>query len=102
MQYNNIKDIKAVVKTDWSHGNHKFMPGSNAEVNTNIIPRDYVSKDGTIREGSSYESAPKQRRVGRIGKVVAVSCTKSGYYIQFCDNRIMGFHSHHLNKAFSL
>jgi len=120
MQYNNIKDIKAVVKTDWSHGNHKFMPGTNAEVNMNIIPRDYVSKDGTIREGSSYESAPKQHRVGRVGKVVAVSCTKSGrtrgcymqdgnpsrmftrYYIQFCDNRIMGFHSHHLNKALSL
>ena len=60
----------------------------------------------------------KQRRVGRVGRVVAVSCTERGtirshgyetpsrmytrYYVQFLDGVIMGFDSHHLNRAFDL
>ena len=117
--YKNTQDIKAHVKTDWSHKNHKFQPGSFAEVSAQVLPREYVKMDGGIGSGHSYVSNIKQRRVGRVGKVLAVSCTKSGnvratygqqggnsrmftrYYIQFRDGVIMGYESHHLKKAYS-
>jgi hypothetical protein len=116
--YKEVSDIKARVKTDWSHGRHKFQPGDNAEVSGRVIPREWVSTTGEIRQGTGYVSKVKQKRVGRVGEVVAVSCTPSGkvrgdaehgychrmytkYYIQFRDGVIMGYDSHHLTKAFT-
>jgi hypothetical protein len=119
MTYTNISQIKAHVKTNWSHGNHKFNPGDHVEVSVQVLPREWVGSDGEIRSGQSYVSQVKQRRVGRVGKVVAVTCTKSGrvrgcymqdgnpsrmytrYYIQFSDGTIYGYDSHFLKKAFT-
>ncbi len=115
--YTSVFDIKARVKTQWDHRNHKFYPGSYVEVNRQIAPRDWVTSKGRIVDGHSYESKPKQERVGRVGRVVAVTCTPDGktrgkaghgffermytrYYVQFKDGVILGFHSHHLNKAY--
>lgn len=114
--YKTVEDIKARVKTDWTHKNHKFRPGSFAEVSANVLPREFVDLNGKIRPGRSYVSNVKQRRVARVGKVLAVSCTPDGltrgkaqngfcermytrYYIQFRDNVIMGYDSHHLKKT---
>mgnify|MGYP003679098291 CR=1 FL=1 len=119
MTYTDISQIKAHVKTDWSHGNHKFKPGSHVEVSVQVLPREWVGSDGEIRSGRSYVSQVKQHRVGRVGKVVAVSCTKSGrvrgcymqdgnpsrmytrYYVQFLDGAIYGFDSHFLKPTFN-
>lgn len=114
--YKTLHDIKARVTARWKHKNCKFQRGDFAEVNANVIPREWVGHDGTIVAGRSYVSNIKQRRVGRVGRVVAVSCTEQGtirshgyvmpsrmytrYYIQFRDGIIMGFDSHHLNRAF--
>ena len=120
MIYKTLHDIKARVTARWKHKNCKFQRGDFPEVNANVIPREWVGHDGTIISGHSYVSNVKQRRVGRVGKVVAVSCLENGrirssdttyrtggptrmytrYYIQFRDGVIMGFESHHLNKAF--
>lgn len=120
--YKTLHDIKARVTARWKHPNCKFQRGDYAEVNTNVLPRDYVKMDGGIGEGHSHVSQVKQRRVGRVGRVVAVSCLENGrirstmdhhkhglpsrmytrYYVQFRDGVIMGFDSHHLNRAFSL
>ena len=117
--YRHIQDIRATVKPWWTHKNCKFQPGDHAEVSAQVLPRDWVH-EGRVVPGRSYVSARKQRRVGRVGRVVAVSCTRSGhirsndlsyrnggatrmytrYYIQFRDGVIMGFDSHHLNPAF--
>lgn len=118
--YKTPQDIKARVMTRWNHKNCKFQPGDLAEVNVNVIPRDWCYR-GRIVPGRSYVSQVKQRRVGRVGRVVAVSCLPDGrrirsndtsylrggvsrmytrYYIQFTDGVIMGFDSHHLNRAF--
>ena len=91
-----------------------------------VLPRDYLAHDECggrkIKAGRSYVSQVKQRRVGRVGQVVAVSCLPNGrirsgsdhwtqgmpsrmytrYYIQFSDGVIMGFDSHHLKQAFKL
>ena len=117
--YKKVSDIKARVKTDWNHHKHKFLPGDKAEVSGRIIPREWVSTTGEIKQGKGWVSKVKQRRVGRVGEVVAVTCLENGltrsssvewswpsrmytrYYIQFRDGVIMGFDSHHLNKAFS-
>ena len=120
--YKTPQDIKARVMTRWNHKNCKFQPGDHAEVNAQVLPRDYVRQDGSIGQGHSYVSNIKQRRVGRVGQVVAVSCLPDGrrirsndlsyrnggatrmytrYYIQFKDGIIMGFDSHHLREAYS-
>ena len=119
--YKSIDDIKARVTTCWTHGNCKFQPGHFAEVSSQVLPREWVTRDGTIRPGHSWVSERKQRRVGRVGEVVAVSCLPSGrirsndlslrntgpsrmytrYYIQFTDGIIMGYDSHHLKRAHS-
>ena len=118
--YTDTKQIKATVKTDWSHKNCKFQPGDRVEVSAQVLPRDWVGTDGTIKAGRSYVSRRKQRRVGRVGEVVAVSCLPNGrirsndlsyrtggatrmytkYYIQFMDGVILGYDSHHLKRAF--
>ena len=120
--YKTLHDIKARVTARWNHPNCKFQRGDHAEVSAQVLPREYVKMDGGIGTGTSYVSQVKQRRVGRVGKVVAVSCTESGtirsredhytrgessrmytrYYIQFSDGVIMGFDSHHLKPAFDL
>ena len=118
MTYTKVSDIKARVKTDWSHFNHKFQPGDNAEVSGRVIPREWVSTTGEIKQGTGYVSKVKQKRVGRVGEVVAVTCglgdkvrgpsvtgfcdrMYTRYYLQFRDGVIMGFDSHHLNPAVS-
>jgi hypothetical protein len=117
--YTSVYDIKAKVKLDWNHKNHKFYPGSYVEVNRQIAPRDWITSGGKIMPGHSYESKIKRDRVGRVGRVVAVTCTPNGktrgkaengmcermftrYYVQFPDGIVLGFHSHHLDKAFRL
>lgn len=116
--YTSVSDIKAQVKTEWDHHNHKFSPGAFVEVNRHITPRDWITSDGKIINGHSYESKPKRDRSGRIGRVVAVTCTADGktrgrqygtfgrmytrYYVQFKDEVILGFHSHHLDKPYRL
>ena len=126
--YRSVNDIKACVTTRWTHNNCKFQRGDHAEVSVNVLPRDYLKMDGGVGQGHSYVSQIKQRRVGRVGQVVAVSCINDGtrrirsggldtrpgngprtasrmytrYYIQFTDGIIMGFDSHHLNPAFDL
>ena len=117
--YKTLHDIKARVTTRWTHKNCKFQPGDHAEVSAQVLPREWVH-ERRIVPGRSYVSQVKQRRVGRVGTVIAVSCLKSGkirsndtsyrtgtpsrmytrYYIQFRDGVIMGFDSHHLNPAF--
>ena len=119
MIYKNLHDIKARVTARWKHKNCKFHRGDYAEVSAQVLPREYVKMDGGMGDGHSYVSKIKQRRVGRVGKVVAVSCLPDGrirnnrwdqghtpsrmytrYYIQFKDGVIMGYDSHHLNVAF--
>ena len=121
MIYKTLHDIQARVTARWSHPNCKFKRGDHAEVSAQVLPREYVRSDGSISPGNSYVSKIKQRRVGRVGKVIAVSCNALGkirsnhggashvaermytrYYIQFTDGVIMGYDSHHLNEAFSL
>ena len=49
--YTKVSDIKANVKTEWDHSNHKFYPGSYVEVNRQICPRDWVTSEGNIIDG---------------------------------------------------
>ena len=116
--YTTVNDIQARVTTRWKHKNCKFQRGDHAEVSAQVLPRDYLKMDGSIGQGRSHVSQIKQRRVGRVGRVVAVSCTERGtirshgydtpsrmytrYYIQFRDGTIMGFDSHHLTRASGL
>lgn len=117
MTYKTLHDIRARVTARWKHKNCKFQRGDHAEVTAQVLPRQYVKMDGGIGDGHSYVSLKKQRRVGQIGQVIAVSCTRDGrirgdgvtcsrmytrYYIQFRDGEILGYDSHHLNRAFSL
>ena len=116
-----LHDIKARVTARWKHPRCKFQRGDFAEVDAQVLPRQYVKMDGGIGSGSSYVSKHKQRRAGQVGEVIAVSCLKDGrirsndwgrygqpsrmftrYYIQFSDGEILGYESHHLKKAFDL
>lgn len=117
--YTTLHDIKARVTARWKHKNCKFQRGDYAEVSAQVLPREWVTRDGTIVAGRTHVSQVKQRRVGRVGKVIAVSCLKNGrirsgndhwtqglpsrmytrYYIQFRDGVIMGYDSHHLKRA---
>ena len=122
MIYKTLHDIQARVTARWRHKNCKFQRGDYAEVSTQVLPREYVKMDGGIGDGHSWVSKKKQRRVGQIGQVIAVSCLENGhirsqadhyqhglpsrmytrYYIQFRDGEILGYDSHHLDVAFSL
>ena len=116
-----LHDIRARVTARWKHPRCKFQRGDYAEVDAQVLPRQYVKMDGGIAPGSSYVSKYKQRRAGQVGEVIAVSCLKDGrirsndygrygqptrmftrYYIQFSDGEILGYESHHLKKAFDL
>jgi len=122
--YKTLGHIRANVTARWNHKNCKFQPGDHAEVSAQVLPREWVHQDECggrrIRAGHSYVSHKKQQRVAQVGRVVAVSCLKNGhirsgddhwtrglpsrmytrYYIRFKDGEIMGFDSHHLNRAF--
>ena len=119
MSYKNLHDIKARVTARWKHKNCKFQRGDYVEVSAQVLPRQYVKMSGGIGDGHSYVSQKKQRRVGQVGRAVAVSCFPDGrirnntfdrgktairmytrYYIQFRDGEIMGYDSHHLKLAF--
>lgn len=117
MTYKTLHDIRARVTARWKHKNCKFQLDDYAEVSAQVLPRQYVKMGGGIGDGHSYVSRKKQQRVGQIGRVRAVSCTRSGkirgdgvrqsrmytkYYIQFKDGEILGYDSHHLRRAFSL
>lgn len=102
--YKTLHDIQARVTARWKHPRCKFSRDDLAQVNEHVITAGYVSKI-------------KQRRVGRMGRVVAVSCLSDGrirsnvyranqptrmytrYYVQFADDTIMGFDSHHLDSV---
>ncbi len=116
--YNNIDQIKANVKTVWYHPNCKFQRGDRVVVNRHVLPSKWVGLDGETKVGTSHVSAVKQRRVQRVGHVVAVSCTPDGrirgkalhgwtnrmftrYYVQFADGLIGGFESHHLDMEYT-
>ena len=117
--YKTLGHIRANVTARWSHANCKFQRGDLAEVSVNVLPRDYVKMDGGVGHGHSHVSQIKQRRVGRVARVIAVSCINDGtrrirgdgvnhsrmytrYYVRFSDGVIMGYDSHHLNRAFDL
>ena len=117
--YKNVEEIKANVKTEWTHGRHKFKPQSYAEVSGRVCPREWVGTDGVVRQGRGYVSQVMQRRVGQVGRVVAVSCGIGGkvrgpsltgfcdrmytkYYLQFRDGSIFGYHSHHLKQPYTM
>lgn len=120
MTYKTSHDIRARVTTQWKHPNCKFQPGDYAEVSAQVLPRQYVKMDGGIADGHSHVSRKKQSRVGQVGRVIAVSCLPDGrirnnefrtgqstrmftrYYVQFKDQEILGYDSHHLKLAFSL
>ena len=121
MTYKNLHDIRARVTARWKHKNCKFQRGDYAEVSAQVLPRQYVKMSGGIGDGHSYVSRKKQRRVGQVGRVIAVTCLPDGrirnntfdggytpsrmytrYYIQFKDGEILGYESHHLKQAFSL
>lgn len=122
MTYKTLHDIRARVTARWKHKNCKFQRGDYAEVSAQVLPRQYVKMDGGIGDGHTHVSRKKQRRVGQIGRVIAVSCLPNGrirsdlasamrggtsrmytrYYIQFKDGEILGYDSHHLKRAFSL
>ena len=103
--YTSVSDIKAQVKTEWDHHNHKFSPGAYVEVNRHIAPRDWITSGGKIMNGHSYESKPKRDRSGRIGRgrqYGTFGRMYTRYYVQFKDEVILGFHSHHLDKPYCL
>ena len=117
MTYKTLHDIRARVTARWKHPRCKFQRGDHAQVSAQVLPRQYAKMDGGVGEGHSYVSRKKQTRVGEIGRVIAVSCTRSGnirgdgvrqsrmftrYYIQSQDGEILGYDSHHLTAAFSL
>ena len=78
MTYKTLHDIRARVTARWKHPNCKFQRDDYAEVTAQVLPRQYVKMDGGIGDGWSHVSLKKQRRVGQIGRVVAVSCLSNG------------------------
>lgn len=101
-RYKTLHDIRARVTARWRDPRCKFQRGELACVNEHVHTAGYVSEI-------------KCRRVGRMGHVVAVSCLPDGrirsntyragqptrmytrYYVQFADDTILGYDSHHLD-----
>lgn len=110
--YTTLHDIQARVTARWKHPRCKFQRGDTAQVNTLVLPTRFQG-----RTRPHYTSGPQQRRVGRAGEVVAVSCLPDGrirsntyrngqvtrmftrYYVRFSDGVIQGFESHHLDRV---
>ena len=102
--YKTLHDIRARVTARWKHPRCKFQRDQLVQVNEHVVTAGYVSKI-------------KQRRVARMAQVRAVSCLPDGrirsnryranqptrmytrYYVQFADDVIMGFDSHHLDSV---
>ena len=91
-----IARIRALVKYDWDHANHKFKPGDRVVVN----------EDGALK----YNANTIKSRVGSKGNVLAVSVYDARsqhvrhpkrmytrYYVQFDDGAIIGILSQHLD-----
>lgn len=106
MNYTRVSDIRANVTTNWSNPRCKFQPLDRVEVN------------GKVLRGDAWVSLKRQRKCGSTARVVAVSCLADGrirnngdngrrtgapmrqftkYYVQFEDQTIMGYESHHLD-----
>ena len=106
MEYKKLQDIKARVTADWNNPRCKFKPNDQVEVNGKVLRCD------------AWVSEKKQRKCGSTGRVVAVSCLADGrirnngdngrrtgapmrqftkYYVQFADETILGYESHHLD-----
>lgn len=106
MDYKTLHDIRARVTARWSNPRCKFQRGDQAEVNEKVL------------RGDAWVSEKKQRKCGSAGVVIAVSCLKDGrirnngggrtapgapmrqftkYYVQFADQTILGYESHHLD-----
>ena len=106
MDYKTLHDIKARVTARWNNPRCKFKPGDRAQVNGKVLRAD------------AWVSDKKQRKCGGVGTVIAVSCLADGrirnngdngrrtgapmrqftkYYVQFANDVIMGFESHHLD-----
>ena len=104
--YTDIKDVKAVIKTDWEKtGRTKFSPGSMVRV---------------MRELGKHHGDDSSQLIknlaGRIGRVQGVTCTRDGtirgastdgychrmytkYYVKFGNGKIYGIHSHWLEEV---
>jgi hypothetical protein len=106
MDYKTLHDIKARVTARWNNPRCKFKRGDQAQVNEKVLRCD------------AWVSDKKQRKCGSTGTVIAVSCLKDGrirnngggrtapgapmrqftkYYVQFEDQTILGYESHHLD-----
>ncbi len=106
MEYKTLHDIKARVTARWNNPRCKFKRGDRAQVNGKVLRAD------------AWVSGKKQRKCGSVGTVIAVSCLADGrirnngdngrrvgapmrqftkYYVQFANDVIMGFESHHLD-----
>lgn len=107
MEYKKLHDIKARVTARWNNPRCKFKRGDRAQVNGKVLRAD------------AWVSGKKQRKCGSVGTVIAVSCLADGrirnngdngrrtgapmrqftkYYVQFANDVIMGFESHHLDR----
>lgn len=106
MRYTKLHDIRARVTARWKNPRCKFKQNDLVEVNGKVLRCD------------AWVSEIKQRRCGQRARVLAVSCLADGrirnngdngrrtgapmrqftkYYVQFEDQTIMGFESHHLD-----
>lgn len=110
MTYTDLSEIRARVTTSWNHHNCKFRKGDRVRVNKRVLPSVFK---GRVLPGC-FTSKPQQSRFDQTGTVVAVSCVADGtirgtgnrrqftrYYIQFFDQQIQGFESHHLDVAWN-
>ena len=103
--YTDIKDVKAVIKTDWEKtGRTKFAPGDKVRIMRKLA-----------QSGSMDSSGPIRNLAGRTGIVKGVTCTSDGtirgasvgychrmytkYYVKFGNGKIYGIHSHWLEEV---
>ena len=108
MSYKTLHDIRARVTARWKNKRCKFRPNDLVEVNGKVLRHD------------AWVSQIKQRRCGQQARVLAVSCLADGrirnngdhgrragaplrqftkYYVQFEDQTILGYESHHLDAV---
>ena len=106
MEYKKLHDIRARVTARWKNPRCKFKQNDLVEVNAKVLRHD------------AWVSLKKQRKCGSMARVVAVSCLADGrirnngdngrsagapmrqftkYYVQFQDQTILGYESHHLD-----
>ena len=101
--YTDIKDVKAVIKTDWKKtGRTKFAPGDRVRVMRDLAKHSGMDTSDVIKNLS-----------GRTGIVKGVTCTSDGtirgtgychrmytkYYVKFGNGKFYGIHSHWLEEV---